>query len=149
MQFKNTRLFFSRAGMTHYPGSKAGSLVSWVVPQYSDTQIAPAHHLQRCGPSGTVTTAAKHTCTCTQLHMNRPAHLCWNPGREMCADLWEIFFVFWEGWVKSQVGCHTPTCLSLLLSCSGARRQPDQPIAQTLPCHSEDLPLLDLYRSFI
>lgn len=36
----------------------------------------------------------KHTCTCTRLHMNRHAHLCWNPGRMMCADLWEIFFWF-------------------------------------------------------
>ncbi|KAJ0019904.1 hypothetical protein NQD34_007473 [Periophthalmus magnuspinnatus] len=36
--------------MTHYPGSKAGSLVSWVAPpppSYSDTQIVPAHHLRR------------------------------------------------------------------------------------------------------
>lgn len=126
MQFKNTRLFFSRAGMTHYPGSKAGSLVSWVVPQYSDTQIAPAHRLQRCAPSGTVTTAAKHTCTWTQLHMNKHAHLCWNPGKVMCANLREIFFLFGflGGRVKSQV---TATHRRVYPSSSRVQEQGDSP----------------------
>lgn len=61
--------FFSRAGMTHYPGSKAGSLVRRVVPQYSDTLIVPARHLQCYSHFGNVTTVMC-THTCTQLHTN-------------------------------------------------------------------------------
>ena len=59
--------------MTHYPGSKAGSVVSRVVPQYSDAKIAPAHHLQCCSRFGTVTTMATHTHppTNTQLIRSR------------------------------------------------------------------------------
>lgn len=69
MQFKNTRLFFSRAEMTHYPGSKAGSPVSWVVPQYSDTQIAPSHHLQCYSHLGQQKQYAH------KLHRNTNAHI--------------------------------------------------------------------------
>lgn len=75
--------------MTHYPGSKAGSLVSWVVPQYSDTQIAAAHQLQCYSRFGTVTTAALHTYSCRQLSINSHSHT-HTPGEEygevMCAD---------------------------------------------------------------
>lgn len=94
MQFKNTRLFFSRAGMTHYPGSNAGSLVGWVIPQYSETQIAPVHHLQSYSSFGTVTTTAMHI-----VHNFTTAHarMCWNPGKR-CVQI-----CFRGGRVKSQV----------------------------------------------
>lgn len=112
--------FFSRAGMTHYPGSNAGSLVGWVIPQYSETHIAPLHHSCSYSSDNKTNVHCRLYTTLAQTHISTPV----SEFREVrFADLFSgklrwspsiSFFVLISWFTHSEV-----------------RRQPDQPIAWT------------------